>query len=187
MDHYVYTIPSQGSGQESKITQIASLEIKMHFIRSSSLFPQNMHTLFFSQDRSRKQTDEPWVKLYSKLFLLNCIQGLPASASRGTAQGSNDCIALKETITNNGCNSGMDEKWNFIITAFKGISISTDCCLFLKKKKKLSRFRGCGNHTTWFPTPWSFFLTKTVHAFSCSSFGSVTMQPEAFKRLDFVI
>lgn len=135
MDHYVYTIPSQGSGQESKITQIASLEIKMHFIRSSSLFPQNMHTLFFSQDRSRKQTDEPWVKLYSKLFLLNCIQGLPASASHGTAQGSNDCIALKETITNNGCNSGMDEKWNFIITAFKGISISTDCCLFLKKKK----------------------------------------------------
>lgn len=108
----------------------------MYFIRSSSLFPQNMHSLFFSQDRSRKQTDEPWVKFYSKLFFLNCIQGLPASASHGTSQGSSDCVAQKETITNNGCNSGMDEKWNFIITAFKGISISADCCLFLKKKKK---------------------------------------------------
>lgn len=106
----------------------------MQFIRSSFLFPQNTQSLFFSQDRARKQTDEPWVKLYRKLFLLHCIQGSPASALHGTAQGSNDCIALKETITNNGCNSAMGEKWNFIITAFKGISISADCCLFLKKK-----------------------------------------------------
>lgn len=159
-DHYVYTIPSQGSGQESKIIQIASLEIKMHFIRSSSLFPQNMHSLFFSQDRSRKQTDEPWVKLYSKLFLLNCIQRLPASASHGTAQGSNDCIALKETITNNGCNSGMDEKWNFIITAFKGISISTDCCLFLKKKKNRADSEVVGITPHDFLLPGLFFLQK---------------------------
>lgn len=76
-------------------------------------------------------------------------------------QGSNDCIALKETITNNGCISGMGEKLNFIITAFKGISISTDCCLFLKKKNNLlSRFSGCGNHTPWFPTPQSFFVLQ---------------------------
>jgi len=117
--------------------------------------------LSLPQDRSRRQADEARVWLYRKLLLLNCIQGSPASASHGTSQGSNNCIALKETITNNGCNSGMGEKWNFIITTFKGISISTDCWLLLKKKNNLlSRFSGCGNHNPWFPTPQSFFLQK---------------------------
>lgn len=149
----MYIIQYQGSQQQSTITQIAIWEIKIHIVRCFFIvFTEYVQLiLLFPEDRSRKKKKKgrkDYGITLQQTLIVKFYSGITCLCFPWYLQGSNDCIALKETITNNGCISGMGEKLNFIITAFKGISISTDCCLFLKKKNNLlSRFSGCGNHT----------------------------------------
>lgn len=190
MDHYMYTIQHQGSQQQSTVTQIAIQEIKIHVVGCFFIvFTEYVQLiLIFPEDRSRKKVKKDHGITLQKTLIVKFYSGITCLCFPWYLQGSNDCIALKETITNNGCISGMGEKWNFIITAFKSISISTDCCLFLKKKKITEQIQWLWESHPMISHSLVFFhLTKTVHALSCSSAGIVTMQLEAFVRLEFVM